>query len=153
MNNKTFVSAAILAIIFLIGAFAYNKNQTKIQVQNERENAIQQEVQRPTETLNVKYQRKGDRNVYVGSVFLPTPCHSLTVAVGTQTEVNEIIITTKASQEICAQVITERTFKVETDFKPEDNFVATLNGEVVNFNILEIPANQDIDDIEIFIKG
>ena len=153
MDNKTFIGAVIVAILFLVGAFAYNKNQQKIQVQSDRQDAIQQEVQKPTETLNVKYQFKDGKHVYVGSVLLPTPCHILKAEAGTKPGVNEIIITTTDSQEVCAQVITERLFRVETDFKPEDVFIPTLNGEVVNFNIFEIPADQNINDIQIFIKG
>ncbi len=153
MDNKTFIGAVIVAILFLVGAFAYNKNQQKIQVQSDRQDAIQQEVQKPTETLNVKYQFKDGKHVYVGSVLLPTPCHILKAEAGTKPGVNEIIITTTDSQEVCAQVITERLFRVETNFKPEDVFIPTLNGEVVNFNIFEIPADQNINDIQIFIKG
>lgn len=153
MDNKTFIGAVIVAILFLVGAFAYNKNQQKIQVQSDRQDAIQQEVQKPTETLNVKYQFKDGKHVYVGSVLLPTPCHILKAEAGTKPGVNEIIITITDSQEVCAQVITERLFRVETNFKPEDVFIPTLNGEVVNFNIFEIPADQNINDIQIFIKG
>ena len=153
MDNKTFIGAVIVAVLFLVGAFAYNKNQAKIQIQDERQNAIQQEVQKPTETLNVKYQFKDGKHVYVGSVLLPTPCHALKSEVGTKPGVNEIIITTIVSQEVCAQVMTERLFRVETNFKPEDEFVPTLNGEAVNFNIFEIPADQNINDIQIPVKG
>ncbi len=153
MDNKTFIGAVVVAVLFLVGAFAYNKNQQKIQVQDERQNAIQQEVQKPTETLNVKYQFKDGKHVYVGSVLLPTPCHILKAEAGTKPGVNEIIITSTDSQEVCAQVITERLFRVETNFKPEDVFIPTFNGEVVNFNIFEIPADQNINDIQIFIKG
>ena len=43
----------------------------------------------------------------------------------------------------------------KTSFEgPEDlQFLATLNGEPVNLNQFEIPADQDIDAVEIFIKG
>ncbi len=153
MDNKKFVGAVVVAVIFLVSAFAYNKNQTKIQVQDSRQDVIEQETSRPTETLNVKYQHKNGRNIFVGSVMVPTPCHTITSAIVTKDTTHEIVLTTKASDQVCAQVLTEKMFKVELNGTPDDDFIATLNGEVVNLNVFEIPASEDIDAIEIFIKG
>lgn len=153
MDNKKFIGAVTVAIIFLIIAFAYNKNQTKIQIQDSRQDIIKQETSRPTETINVKYQHKNGRNIFVGSIMLPTPCHTLTSTIAPKGDTHEIVLVTKASNEVCAQVLTEKMFKVELAGSPDDEFIATLNGEVVNLNIFEIPSSDDIDKIEIFIKG
>lgn len=153
MDNKKFVGAVVVAVLFLVIAFAYNKNQTKIQIQESRQDVIEQEATRPTETLNVKYQHKNRRNVFVGSVLVPTPCHTLESSIVTKGDTHEIMLTTVATGEVCAQVLTEKMFKVEMQGSADDDFIATLNGEVVNLNVFEIPASEDIDAIQIYIKG
>lgn len=153
MDNKKFVGAVIVAVIFLVIAFAYNKNQTKIQIQDSRQDVIEQEATRPTETIDVKYQHKNGKNIFVGSVMLPTPCHKLTSSIIAKGETNEIVLVIESTGEVCAQVLTEKMFKVEVLGEADDEFIATLNGEVVNLNIFVIPSSEDIDAIEIYIKG
>ncbi len=153
MDNKKFVGAVIVAVIFLVIAFAYNKNQTKIQIQESRQDVIEQEVTRPTETIDVKHQYKNGNHIFVGKVELPTPCHTLTSAIITRGDIHEVVLTTTATGEVCAQVITLKPFKLETSGAEKDEFIATLNGQVVNLNVFEIPASENIDAVEIYIKG
>ena len=65
----------------------------------------------------------------------------------------EINLEVKPTQEICAQVITERLIKVQWSGQPNDTYIVKLNGEVVNLNIFTIPAKENIDDIQVYVKG
>jgi len=152
MNNKILWGALLVIIITTIGTYIYNQNKQDNLVE-ERNDAINQEVQRPEITLNAKHQFKNGKHIFVGQVELPTPCHIVIPSV--QKNQNETIINidTKSDAEVCAQVITNKEFRVTFDGTAEENIIAKLNGELVNLNLFEIDADQNIDEVDIFNKG
>lgn len=139
------ISIAILAIAFMIKARV-------AEAPTPRDEAIQQDEKRYAKTIDVKHQYKNGEHNFVGKIEVPTPCY-VAVARVENGNTPELKIETKDSGEICAQVITDAVFFAK--FKGDENqkFIATLNGEPVNLNLFEIDADQDINSVDIFIKG
>lgn len=155
MNNKILIWVVVVALVFFGVTIALKNNQAEqINFENDRENAIEKEVQRPEKTITSKYQYRDGKHIFVGNVVLPSPCHSYNAEVKDTDGSKEIVITiSNPVDEACAAVITERNFKVEFEGPEDQEIFASLNGEVVNLNIFTIPEDEDINDIEIFFKG
>lgn len=109
-----------------------------------------------TETIEVKEQYKNSTYTFVGSVDMPTPCHSLTQKVNQISESKyEIEINTiEPNQDtVCAQVITPKTYKVSFTAKPDITVTAKINGVIYELNRFLIPNDQNIDTFKLEIKG
>lgn len=119
-----------------------------------REQAIEEDVQRPEKTINLKHQYKNGTHTFMGVIEVPTPCYEVR-AVILPGETPELQINTKALQTFatCDDVITELSYKVSYEGPEDITFLATVNNIPVNLNQFEIPPDQDIDSVEIFIKG
>lgn len=153
MNNKLIIGGVLVVMVVLLGLSIYkNKSEVK-NFEANKESTVNTEVQRPKETINAKYQYKNGQNIFVVSLQLPTPCYKISQSVTKSNDIYEINLNTTATGEICAQVITDRLVKVQWTGKSDDAYIVKLNGEVVNLNVFTIPANENIDDIEIYTKG
>jgi hypothetical protein len=153
MDKKIWITFIVFVVAVLSGTAYYKSNQEVSNATYTREDAIKDEVQRPKETINTKYQYKDGQHIFVGTLLLPTPCHSYNAEVDKRDNETEIKVTTASSEDMCIQQITERMFKVSFEGPEDELIIASLNGEVVNLNIFEVPEDEDIDDIEVFIKG
>ena len=157
MNKKQIIwSVIILVIIVLLVLIT-----TTIRGENPgaREEINQESENRAELTINAKHQYKDGEHAFVGVLELPSPCHSFNAGIvdakneDSMPEI-ELSINDPAEGEVCIQVVTERTWKVTyPSDDPELEFSASLNGEAVNLNLFEVPADQDIDTVELFIKG
>ncbi len=153
MNNKFLWGTLLVIAIVSVGAYLYNKDKQKI-IDQARDAAITDQVQRPEITLNTKHQYKDGQHVFVGSVELPTPCYKITTEV--TKEQNETILNisyASTSADVCAEVVTSKEFRVAFEGKADDIIIAKLNGELVNLNIFEIPVDKNIDDVKVYNKG
>lgn len=153
-KTTTGVFIAIIGIVAIAGALLYAAKQNTPQEQTPREEAQRQETITPTQTINVKHQYKNGEHIFAGTVDTPTPCYDIE-AVVLPGDVPEIHITTRQQEgvEMCAQVITEKPFKVSHAASESTQFLATVNDEPVNMNQFDIDADVDIDTVEILIKG
>ncbi len=151
MNNKIIIAIVLVVLFALLGLSIYKSRNDSKNVDEVL--PVTNEVVRPTETINAKYQYKDGKNIFVISLELPTPCHATSQTVLKNNDVYEINLEVKPTQEICAQVITERLIKVQWSGQPNDTYIVKLNGEVVNLNIFTIPAKENIDDIQVYVKG
>ena len=153
MNKQKTLLVLILLIAIVVSALLVIKQDNKIN--SPREELVEELEQRPEETLNLKHQYKDSEHVFVGQINLPTPCHSYN-AVILDKEYPEIQISIMEPKEetSCIQVITEKSFKVSYKSNdPDLKFDASINGKKVNLNIFEISPNDDIDTVELFLKG
>jgi hypothetical protein len=154
MNKNIYLgSAVILLLVIFSGVAIYRNNTGNI---NDRQYKVEEPVNsitRPTETLNARYQYKTGQHIFIGDLVLPNPCYTFNTEIIKRENETEIAITTQSTGEMCIQVISEQMFKVSFEGNPDDLIIASINGELVNLNIFEIPANEDIDEIEVFIKG
>ena len=119
-NNNKKSTAIIIAIIviILIGAgfyFSYKKSgvqtgTTEDQIPLKNGSSSSYEIT----AINARHQYKNGKHIYAGVIDLPTPCHSVSV-VATPSGTNKYTLqfTTKTTDEVCAQVITPRPFRVE----------------------------------------
>jgi hypothetical protein len=105
--------------------------------------------------VQMKHQFKDGRHTYVGSLDLPTPCYSLDsdLVKTSNTEGSITLNTSRNDEEICAQVVTTRTFRLQIDAPMNFMVKGMLNGRAVELNMFEVPASDDIDLFEINIKG
>jgi len=152
MNNKILWGLLLVAAIVLVGAYTYNKEKVKTLEQN-REQAIAQEVQKSSITINAKHQFKDGQHLFVGLVELPNPCHMITTSVERVVDETIVNINYASSSEVCTEVISEKEFRISFAGKSDENIIAKLNGEIVNLNIFEVAADKNIDDVKIFNKG
>lgn len=141
----------VIVVIVVIGFFS-NKDP-KV---NESQNNQEEEQSDFLETLTVKYQYKDGVHTFVGNLELPNPCYTYNAEI-TDTEdpdtKNLMVTYVETEDEICAQVITNATYRVSYTGPQDLNFKAFVNGEERRLNPFEIPDDMDIDDFELFIKG
>jgi len=153
MDKKIWFSVLVAIAVLFIGVYLFLDNKNNQEFSNDRQDAIEDAIQRPTVTINTKHQYKDGTHAFIGTIEVPTPCHSHNAEVVKRDDVTEIALSYKTDSEICAQVIEERNFRVDFEGSAEENIVATLNGLLVNLNVFEVPDNQSIGDFEILIKG
>lgn len=157
MNKKIWTIIIVLIFIGLISVIIFNNSKTeKIDNSNkEREEAINELVKKPEITLITKHQYKDGVHTYIGEFETPTPCYSYNAEIkesGDQ-KVIELTYSPEENSETCIQVVDTKTFNISYEGPADDEVIATLNGEVVNLNIFEVPDDQDISTYEVMIKG
>jgi hypothetical protein len=152
MNHKLLWGTLLIIAIITIGAYFNNKNKLEA-LDQAREEAINNEIQRPSVTVNVKHQFKDGAHTFIGNLELPTPCHKISTEVIKEENETIIDISYASTSEVCAQVITEKEFTVIFAGEIDENIIARLNGELVNLNIYDIDPKQNIYEVEIFNKG
>jgi hypothetical protein len=106
--------------------------------------------------VQVKHQFKNGQHTYVGSIDLPNACYRLDSDIQTiaNTDSAKINLSTYTNnEEMCAQVVTSRSFRLTLDDTRKLVVTGMLNGKPMELNIFEVPADQDIDAFEINIKG
>lgn len=154
--KKNNIILIVVLIIVVIGISFVSINKNKVEDPSLRDEIIEKEEQRPEITLDVKHQYKDGEHVFVGSLELPTPCHSINSEIVTNENGLELKVTTTApaGDMMCVQVIADKTFKATYKSTNEnEKFIGTLNGERVNLNIFEVGPDDNIDDLELFLKG
>ena len=114
-----------------------------------------------TPTLDVKEQYKDGTYTFVGTVQVPSTCHSLKTDVsedatgGGTVSSYTIAVTTVQPEEgvVCAQAVTERTFKVSVEAPEGSIFKVTVDGKPYTLNRFEIPDDANIDTYQLELKG
>lgn len=158
MSKKTWGIIVLLVIISFVLIINYNNNKVeKIEDQTERDQAIEDLVEKPKTTINVKHKYEDGTHSYVGFFDAPTPCHIYDTNVVEPTDDEEpylIEITHEPNEdEICAQVITQREFDISFEAEEAVDVIASINDEIVNLNVFEVPNSQTIEEFEILNKG
>ena len=157
MSKRTWTITVVLIIIGLVLVAIYGNYKAKnIEItNNQREEAIENTINKSETTINVKHQYKDGEHVYVGTFETPTPCYNYNVELSEVDDNRVIDITYNLTEndQICAQVITEREFRISYEGDENDSVIATINGELVNLNVFEVPTEENINQFEIFIKG
>jgi len=152
MNNKFLWGLLIVVAAVLVGAYVYNKDKQE-SLDQSRDQAITDEIQRPSITINAKHQFKDGQHIFVGLVELPTPCHKISTTVERIENETIINVNYNSEAEVCSEVITEKEFRISFEGNVDDSIIAKLNGELVNLNIFEIDSTKNIDEVKIFNKG
>lgn len=146
----TFTALLVLLIVFLfVSENIFNKT-----IVDQLNTPLQEEAILPI--VDIKEQYKDSNYTFVGSIDLPTPCHTVEANVNQITDVMfEIIVNTIEPKEdvMCAQVITPRQYSVSFE-GPETVLVyANINGVIHELSRFVVPEGEDINAFELYIKG
>lgn len=158
-NNNKKTTAIIIAVIviILIGAgFYFSSKKSGVQTTTEDQIPLKDGSSSSYEitAINARHQYKNGKHIYAGVIDLPTPCHTVSVeAVSTGAGKYTLKFTTKTTDEVCAQVITPRPFRVEFAAPKNITVGATVNGKNVTLNVLEVREGEDIDRVQFNDKG
>ena len=161
MKKKNWVILVAAIILLLTGVIFHNEYKvSKIDESNiERQQAIEDVLQKSNITINTKYQYRNGTHTFLGTFETPTPCYTYNVEKKETDGIKEIAITYQEMHDEtgeamnCTQVITERDFKVSFEGSVDDEIIATINGDLVNLNIFEVSEDEDIEDVEVYMKG
>ncbi|MEX2369023.1 MAG: hypothetical protein WD552_01355 [Candidatus Paceibacterota bacterium] len=105
-----------------------------------------------------QYNTSENLHIVAGEVSVPTPCHVLdtdvTVAESFPEQVS-INFSTRVedSEQMCAQVITQRRFKVTFSASEQAMISATFNGQDVELNLREVGEDENLEEFEVYTKG
>lgn len=155
MKNKII---AIVALLVLLAAclFAYEFVFKRPLVESPTNNQAPEDLLAPQ--LDIKEQHVGDQLTVGGIVTLPTPCHTLNATISpSNSSAYAIQITTTPPEAgvMCAQVLTERPFKVTTTLPAGEtaDLKLFIDGVEYKLNRFEVPAGTNFDDYQIQTKG
>lgn len=148
-NNKTtvWIILAVLLALLIVGILVIRGKNTQ-----EYTNNTDTKEEMYDRTIDLKHQYKDGKHIFAGTIEVPTPCHQVSLNV-TPGDVAELNFEVKDSGGICAQVITDANFYTEYEAPENQLFVGKLNGEPVNLNQFEVGADEDINSVDIFLKG
>lgn len=158
-NNSKKTMAIIIAIIviILIGAgFYFSYKKSGVQTTTEDQIPLKDGSSSSYEvtSINARHQYKNGKHIYAGVIDLPTPCHTVSIAaVPAGAGKYTLKFTTSTTDEVCAQVITPRPFRVEFTAPKTITVDATLDGKSITLNILEVKEGEDIDKVDFNDKG
>jgi len=141
MNNKILWCILLAAVVFLLLAYFFNENKIKNDANIQRQQALEENEQRSNATLNTKYQFKDGKHIFVGLIELPTPCHEFNTSVEKGETETFLNIETFSDVDVCAEVVTQKEFRIEFSGTADENIIAKLNNEIINLNIFEINKN------------
>lgn len=106
--------------------------------------------------MDIKEQYVAPTYTFVGSIDVPTPCHTLNAKVNQISDVMfeiEVNTISPGDDVMCAQVISTQQFSVSFD-APKDILVyAKINGEIYELSRFVIPEGENINNYDLFIKG
>lgn len=157
-NKKTTAIVIAIIVIILIGAgfyFSYKKSgvqtgTTEEQIPLKNGSNSSYEIT----AVNARHQYKNGKHIYAGVIDLPTPCHTVSVVAALSGKNKYTLqFTTKTTDEVCAQVITPRPFRVEFAAPKNITVDATVNGKLITLNVLEVKEGEDIDKVKFNDKG
>lgn len=157
-NKKSMAIIVAIIVIILIGAgfyFSYKKNgvqttppEEQIPLKGDSSSSY------GITSINARHQYKDGKHIYAGVIDLPTPCHTVKVeAVPSGTGKYTLKFTTETTDQICAQVITPRPFRIEFTAPKNITVDATLNGKLIILNVLEVKEGEDINKVDFSDKG
>lgn len=151
--KKTIISVLSLLVVLLIVVFGYELILKKPVIESP---TIDQPGFTDILPIELKEQYRDAKYTFVGSITVPTPCHSVTSKVNKISEKEyeiEVKTTDPTPGKVCAQVLTEQNYKVSFS-APKDIVVkAKINGVVHEVNRFVIPNDENIDTFQLKIKG
>ncbi len=106
--------------------------------------------------IEVKEQQKDSTYTFVGDIPVPTPCHEIKSKVNKILEKEyqiEILVIPPKPGVMCAQVETQKTFKVSFQAQPDINITAMVSGIKYELNRFLLSNEENIDTFKLEIKG
>ncbi len=149
----------VLALI-LFGFILMRQNGAKKEISNPATSPADTQVpeEKAGKIITAKHDFVDGTHIIAGTIDLPSPCyilrHEVVFLNEEKTEV-EVRFTSsvKDPAQACAQVIFPAPFKVEFEGPQKVAISATLNGEPIVLNLVNVPEGEDIESFSEFIKG
>jgi hypothetical protein len=163
MNNKT-IWIALVVLVLIFGAVYYfsTRSDEGLNGDGARNPAGVGAAFPPAGevlTINGWHSYQANTHVVAGELAVPTPCYLVAaeamVAESFPEQVTIAITATEpARAEVCAQVITAKTFSVEFAASESATIRATVNGEAVTLNLMPVAPGAELDNLSAFeFKG
>jgi len=160
MEHKHIVVAVVILGLLLVGMFVFTYLK-KIELQNEE---ISTPIPLETNETQYGYITRIDakhffidgEHTVVGEILMPTPCDLLNWDTTIQESFPETVTIDFSiinNAEVCAQVVTAQRFKVSFDASADATIRATLEGRILEVNLIPALPDESPDDFEVFIKG
>lgn len=156
MNSKViaWIVVIILIVIAVIAFVGGNGDNDEEPVEN---TATTTEDQVAQDLLNARYTFEDGEYVIVGEVQTPTPCHTVSVDPMVEDAGDRVVldITTEepADDEVCAQVISSQTFRVNVEANENAEIVARVDGREQRLNLIPAEEGENLEEMEVDIKG
>lgn len=155
MNKNTIIVILIvLALVVLVTIIqsSLSGRNNDLEIVTPQENQIEELA-----TITALHQYSEGQHILAGEIDLPTPCHILNSEVIVDPSMPEKAVLnlsySSLDDTLCAQVITPAKYKVEFMAGEQVEINATLNDQPVLLNLIPVPAEENLEDFEIYIKG
>jgi hypothetical protein len=146
----TLIAAAFAVFVFVRGTL------TEPQTDDVRGAVPADEQKEPLVILTAKHAFRDGMHTIVGEYDLPSPCHILDTRAVVSPDGKNVTVdftVTAPSGEMCAQVITPTRYRVQFTAPENANISARVNGAPVILSLIEAGPNEDLENIELYIKG
>ena len=148
MKRIIAIVVAIIVILLVITGIIFSLKSKGV---DPADNQNAQEVVGLNEgkiVVPAKHQYKDGTHRIIGTIELPSPCHSYSAEVEGGIVPNvAITILNPPEDRQCAWVIVQRDFDVSYAGPQEAIFTISINGEPASFNMFEIDPNDDIKTV------
>lgn len=147
---KKIIIIVVLVLLILVAVF-FSRNVQKIEAP-----VVTDQEEQITESIDVKHQYKDGSHLFVGSLELPNPCYTYNTVIEDTENPKEKILRIKLEEKTdkaCIQVVTTANFEVSHKGEQDITFKAFVNDQEYRLNLFEIPADVDIKNFEIYMKG
>jgi len=158
-NTEIIAGVVLLAIIAIGGIYfmRYRLDGT-VPVDSSWENtpATEPLLEDAVTIVTAKHAFKDGKHTIAGELNVPSPCHTLELAVAIDEAGLQAVIdftATVKTGEICTQVVTPARFKVQFDAQKEVVITARLNGSPITLSLIDALPGEDLENFELYIKG
>jgi len=162
MSKQTVIIGISVAIVAVIGVITFNASSDEMQQPPKNQSqatstSVNDGITRSIDGIH-QYQPDEGRHIVAGTTTVPTPCHQLS----TKTDVREsnpeqVVISfaaEKEGDEVCAQEVQNRRFKVTFSASKQANIVGgTFDGDRIDLNLRDVGPDEDLDDFNVYTKG
>jgi len=151
--KNTIITIISLVVLLAVIAFGYELifNKPIIEAPKTEQN---EDAYLPA--VEVKEQYKDGAYTFVGTVQVPSTCHTLASRANTIAEGKyqiEVVTVAPEAGVVCAQVVTDKSYKVSFQGPEVIEVTALINGVSYDVNRFVVPADQNIDTFQLEIKG
>lgn len=156
-KRSTSIIAGVVVIAVAFALFVFVRSMFSVDREPAPEPPAESVTEnRPQITLTAKHAFRDGVHTVVGEYDLPTPCHILETASSVSKDgksaVIDFTVSTK-TDDPCVQVITPTRYRVQLTAAPDAEITARLNGEPAVLNLIEAGPNEDLENVELYIKG
>lgn len=151
--KKTIITIISLLVVLLVFLYGYEFVFKKPIIESP---TISKDTDLYVPTTELKEQYKDSVYTFVGNIQVPTPCHTIQSKVNViadSTYQIEVITVPPVAGTICAEVITNKTYKVSFEAGKNITVTSRINGIEYKTNRFVIPLDKNIDTFNLEIKG